>query len=102
MIHPGSNSDQIPDCASLICSNAGHPMKRNSKKSAQEKYVNQCVKDKVPFQDETSKWEYKGNVYIEGDKNCQEPPNVHMQPVQPAKKKIMLYAVKAKMSKTTV
>ena len=46
LIHPHSNLDWIPDCASLICSNADHPpLKRKSKKSAQRKYVNQCVKD---------------------------------------------------------
>ena len=42
LIHPCSNLDQIPDCASLIYSNADHPMKRKSKKSVQGKYVNQC------------------------------------------------------------
>ena len=103
LIHPCSNLDQIPDCASLIYSKADHPMKRKHKNSVQEKYINQCVKDKVPVQDETSKWEYKANVYIEddkncqattcykknnsvcSDKNCQETPNVHIQPVKPAK-----------------
>ena len=73
LIHPRSNLDQISDCTSLICSNVDHLMKRKSKKSAQEKYVNQCVKDKVPVQDETSKWEYKANVYIEDDKTVKKP-----------------------------
>ena len=69
LIHPHSNLDQIPDCASLICSNADDP-RRKSKKSVQEKYVNQCVKDKVPVQDETNKWDCQANI-IEDDKNCQ-------------------------------
>ena len=68
LIHPCSNLNQIPDCASLIYSNADHPMK--SKKNMLEKYVNQCVKEKVPVQDEISKWECQANV-IEDDKNCQ-------------------------------
>ena len=102
LIHPHSNLDQIPHCASLIYSNADHPMKRKPKKSAKEKYVNQCVKEKVPIQDVISKWECQANVYIEddknrqatkcykknnsvySDKNCQESPNVHMWPVKPA------------------
>ena len=41
-------------------------------------HVNQCVKDKVPVQDETRKWECPANVK-EGDKNCQ----VNVQPVKP-------------------
>ena len=36
LIHPHSSLDQIPDCP------ADHPIKRKSKKSMQEKYVNQC------------------------------------------------------------
>ena len=76
MIHPCSNLEQIPDFASLIYSNADNPMRRKSKKSMQEKYVNQCVKEKVPVQDEISKWECQANVYKEDDKNCQQ--NVHM------------------------
>ena len=82
-------------------------MKRKSKKSVHGKYVNQCVKDKVPVQDETSKWEYKVNIYIEddqnceatmcykknilvcSDKNCQETPNIHMWSVEPASYKKM-------------
>ena len=35
LIQPHSNLDQIPESASLICSNADHPMKRKSKKSVQ-------------------------------------------------------------------
>ena len=62
LIHLPSNFDQIPDCASLICSNADHLMKRKSKKSVQGKYVNQCAKDKVPVQDETNKWECQANI----------------------------------------
>ena len=81
LIHPCSNLDQIPDSASLIYSNTDHPMKRKSKNSAQERYVNQCVRDKVPVQDETRKQECQANVE-EGDKNCQ----VNMQPVQSANK----------------
>ena len=69
VIHPHSNLDQIPDCDSLICSNADHSMKKKSKKSAQRKYVNQCVlqeNESLP-----SKQEYKADVYIKDDKNCQ-------------------------------
>ena len=36
LIHPCSNLDQVPDCTSLIYSNADHPMKKESKKSMQE------------------------------------------------------------------
>ena len=92
MIHPCSNLEQIPDFASLIYSNADNPMRRKSKKSMQEKYVNQCVKEKVPVQDEISKWECQANVYKEDDKNCQ----VNMRPVKStvcSDKKINLYAV---------
>ena len=47
-------------------------MKRKSKKSMQEKYVNQCVKDKDLIHKEMSKWECHINViYMEDDKNCQ-------------------------------
>ena len=70
LIHPCSNLSKIPACTSLICSNADHPMKKKSKKSAQEKYVNQCVKDKVPVYKETSKQKCQANV-IEDDKNSQ-------------------------------
>ena len=56
-IHPGSNLDQARDCASLIYSDADHPLKKKSKKNMQKKYVNQHVKEKVPIQDEISKWE---------------------------------------------
>ena len=80
LIHPLSNLDLIPNCSSLVCSNADHSMKKKSKKSMQEKYVNQCVKDKVPVQNETSKWECQANIE-EGDKNCQ---SINMQPVKPA------------------
>ena len=41
-----------------------------SKKKRQEKYVNQCVKEKVPVQDVTNKWECQANVHKEDDKNC--------------------------------
>ena len=81
LIHPHSNLDQVPDCASLIYINPDHPIKRKSKKNMQEKYVNQCVKEKVPIQDEISKWECQANVYKEDGKNCQE--NVHMQLAKP-------------------
>ena len=54
LIHPHSNLDQVPDSASLIYSSADCPMKRKSKKSMQEKYVNQCVQEKGPIQDEIS------------------------------------------------
>ena len=37
MIHPCSNLDQVPDCSSLIYSNAYYPMKRESKKSMRGK-----------------------------------------------------------------
>ena len=67
LIHPHSNLDQIPDCASLICSNADHPMKRKSKKNVQGKYVNQCVPKEN--KSSTSKWECQANV-IEDEKNC--------------------------------
>ena len=97
LIHLHSNSDQIPDCTNLVCSNAEHSMKRKSKKSEQEKYVNQCVKDKVPVQDETSKWEYRANVYIKDDKNCQ----VNMWPVKPAKES-KPHAVSEKTSNVTI
>ena len=50
---------------------ADHQKKRKSKNSMQEKYVDQCVKEKVPVQDEISKQEYKANVYKEDDKNSQ-------------------------------
>ena len=80
LIHPHSNWHQIPDCASLVCSKADHPRKRTSKKSVQGKYIHQCVKDKVPVQDETSKWEYKAKIFTEDDKNSQ----VNMWPVKPA------------------
>ena len=98
LIQPCSNLDQIPDSASLICSNADHPMKRKSKKSvqvskqsqstftrkkqvstksvSQGKYVNQCVIQEV--QEETSSQECKANV-TDG-KNCP----VNMWSVQPA------------------
>ena len=94
LIHPHSNWNLIPDCASLICNNADHPWKRKSKKSVQGKYVNQCVKDKVPVLDETNKQgcqaciieDYKNYQSIVcPDKNCQEIPNVHMCPVKPTK-----------------
>ena len=49
----------------------------------QDEYVNQCVKEKVPIQDEISKWECQANVYKEDDNICQE--NVHMWPVEPVK-----------------
>ena len=100
-IHPHSNLDQIPDCASLIYSNADQPMKRKSNKSVQDKYVNQCVNNKVPVQDETRKREnqatvkeYDKNCQVNmrtvkpavcSEKQCQETPNVHMWPVKPAK-----------------
>ena len=67
LIHPHSNLDQMPDCASLICSNDDHPMKRKSKKSPQGKYVNQCVLQEN--KSSISKWESQVNV-IEDDKNC--------------------------------
>ena len=44
-------------------------MNRKSKKSVQEKYVNQCMQDKAPVQDETRKWACQANVK-EGGKNC--------------------------------
>ena len=69
LIHPCSNLDQIPHCDSLICSNVDHPMKKKSKKRAQRKYLNQCVLQEnksLP-----SKQEYKADVNIKDDKNCQ-------------------------------
>ena len=93
LIQPCRNLDQIRDSASLICSNADHPMKRKSKKSVhvseqsksvftrkeqvptksvlQEKYVNQCVIQEV--QEETSKQECPVRVIDHScnDKNCQ-------------------------------
>ena len=87
--HPHSNVDQIQDSASLICSNADHPMMRKSKKSvqvskqiqsmftrkeqvctksvSQKKYANQCVVQED--QEETSLQECQANVM--DDKNCQ-------------------------------
>ena len=67
LIHPCSSLDQVPDCASLIYSIADHPMKRKSKKSMQEKYVNQCMTQEN--KSSTSKWECQANVYKEDDKN---------------------------------
>ena len=64
-------------------------MTRKSKKNAQEKYVNKCVKDKVPVQDETRKWECQGNVK-EGDKKCQ----VNMWQVKPAKESSHMQSVR--------
>ena len=78
LIHPCRNLNQVLECASLIYSSADHPMKKKLKKSMQEKYVNQCVKEKVPIQDEISKWECQANVYQEDDKNCK----VNMRPVK--------------------
>ena len=46
-----------------------------------EKFVNQCVKEKVPVQDEISKWEFQADV-IEDNKNC----HVSMKPVCDGKK----------------
>ena len=69
LIHPHSNLDQIPDCDNLICSNADCPMKEKSKKSAQKKYINHCVSQEN--KSSKSKWEYKADVHIEDDKNCQ-------------------------------
>ena len=76
LIHPNSKLHQIPDCASLIYSNADHPMKRKSKKCVPEKYVNQCVLQEN--KSSTSKQEYKANVYKEDGKSCQ----VNMRPVK--------------------
>ena len=114
LIQPCSNLDQIPGSATLICSNADHPMKRKSKKSvqvskqnqsmctrkeeistksvSQEKYVNQCVIQEV--QEERSLWECLTNVMDDkncqsnvcSDKNCQEALNVYMQPMKSTKK----------------
>ena len=69
LIHPHSNLDQIPDCDSLICSTADHLMKKKSKKSVQRKCVNQCVLQENKSL--SSKLEYKADVCIEDDKNCQ-------------------------------
>ena len=104
LIQPHSNLDEIPESASLICSNADHSMKRKSKKSvqvskqsqsvvtrkeqvpaksvSQEKCVNQCVAWEV--QEEMCLWECQANVMV--DKNCQETQAVHKQPWKPAKK----------------
>ena len=68
MVHPHSILDLMPDCASLICSNADHPMKRKSKKSVQGEYVNQYVLQEN--KSSISKRECQANV-IEDDKNCQ-------------------------------
>ena len=56
LIHPHNNLYQIPDYASLICSNADHPMKRKSKKSTER------------YRSSASKWDNKANVYLEDDK----------------------------------
>ena len=50
LIQPCSNLDQIPDSASLICSNADHPMKRKSKKRVQyESNVIVCLQERNKF-----------------------------------------------------
>ena len=107
LIQPHSNLDQILDSASLICSNADHPMKRKSKKSvqvskqsqrkeqvpaifvSQEKYANQCVIQEV--QEETSLQECQVNVM--DDKNCHVSRCVHIWPVKPTKKFNNLWSV---------
>ena len=43
LIQHHSNLDQIPDSASLICSNADHPIKRKSKKRVQVSKQSQIV-----------------------------------------------------------
>ena len=118
LIEPHSNLDQIPDSASLICSNADHPMRRKSKKSVQvskqsqsvftrkqqiptksvlqEKYVNQCVIQEVQeVQEETSKQKSPAFVinHLCDDENCQVSRCVHMLPVKPAKKSNNLQSV---------
>ena len=116
-IHPHSNLNHIPDCASLIYSNADHQVKRKSKKSVQGKYINQCVLQEN--KSSTGKQEYKANVYIEDDKNfqvnmqpikpavcsdkqCQETPNVHMWPVKPAKESNYMQSVTRSSSMKTI
>ena len=54
-------------------------MKKKCKKSAQRKYVNQCVLQENKSL--TSKQEYKADVYIEDDKNCQ----INRRPVKSKK-----------------
>ena len=51
---------------------------------SKEYHVNQCGLQEN--KGSTNEQEYKANVCIEGDKNCQETLNVHMWPVQPATK----------------
>ena len=54
-------------------------MKKKSKKSVQRKYVNQCVLQEN--KSSTSKQEYKTDVYIKDDKNCQ----INRRPVKSKK-----------------
>ena len=58
---------------------------------SKEYQVHQCVE--VPVHDETGKWECQANVK-KGDKNCQETPNSHMQPVMPAKESSHMQSVR--------
>ena len=119
LIQSCSNLDQIPDSASLICSNADYPMKRKSKKSVQVSKQSQIVftrKKQVltnlfykrnilismlykKFKKKQACRECQANVMDDKEcqsnvcsvKNCQETQNTYMQPMKPTKKK--LYAL---------